>query len=137
MTNSPAPSLLYPPAAPPTEATPRPIDPQDTLQLARIAAEIAPGRGYIAFIQAELQRLVRDPATLRYRQAVLADALALPELVTGLGGFLALAENLEGFIGFASRREDGLRQVVLRLGELENYLASVEHLHALLSGLAE
>jgi hypothetical protein len=89
---------------------------------------------YTGQIQAILTDLCPDPATIVYRQDVLADLLRLPELATRMEKLLPrLAGLAQG--GSSHWEAAGVFQVTARLAELEVYVACVQELLATLEAV--
>ena len=64
------------------------------LRLNDILAAFTPDRGHQREIQNLFARLPRDPQVISYRQAVLDDLLANPELAERFGSLLPLIDSL-------------------------------------------
>ncbi len=75
-------------------------------------------------------RLPRDPETLSYRQDILDDLLALPDLTEK---FSALLPVIDSLFNYAYRSEEmrSLYEVIWRIGELQNIVDCFEGLRAL------
>jgi DNA mismatch repair protein MutS len=80
-------------------------------------------------IESVLLRPPRDPAVIRYRQDILADLLAAPELAARMAGLMPALKSLGRSHVRAGRERSTLHQVVARLGELENFVNCVGVLH--------
>jgi DNA mismatch repair protein MutS len=75
-----------------------------------------------------LCRLIQDPEVIRYRQDVLEDLLAHPNLVERLESLFPVIDSL---VQYAYRREygaDSLQEVIWRMGELQNVLDCIQGL---------
>ena len=70
-----------------------------------------------------LYELCTDPATIRYRQEVLADAVASSELRTLFAQLQPMLHELAYFTKTRTEQSSPLQQAVWRLGELETYVA--------------
>jgi hypothetical protein len=70
-----------------------------------------------------LYELCTDPATIRYRQEVLADAVASSELRKLFAQLQPMLHELAYFTKTRTEQSSPLQQAVWRLGELETYVA--------------
>lgn len=70
-----------------------------------------------------LYELCTDPAAIRYRQEVLADAVASSELRTLFAQLQPMLHELAYFTKTRTEQSSPLQQAVWRLGELETYVA--------------
>ena len=70
-----------------------------------------------------LYELCQDPATIRYRQEVLADAVASAELRQIFAQLQPMLHELAYFTKTRTEQSSPLQQAVWRLGELETYVA--------------
>src|SRR6476469_4537029 len=107
------------------------------LRLDDILAAFTLDRGYQREIQTLFARLPCDPQVILYRQAVLDDLLANPELAEGFASLLPLIDSLfHSSGGYHSHREmSWLHEVVERAGELQNLIDCFEGMgQALRSG---
>lgn len=133
---SPTVSLLYPPGAVVPASPPVGVPSADDLALGPIVAALDADSRQPAFVARVLAELNSDPATIVYRQQVLADLLRLPELAAALRQTLPLLRGL----GEGPRRgwgdEPGLLQVAARLNELDVYVSCVEGVFAALDAVA-
>jgi len=107
------------------------------LRLDDILAAFTLDRGYQREIQTLFARLPCDPQVILYRQAVLDDLLANPELAERFASLLPLIDSLfHSSGGYHSHREmSWLHEVVERAGELQNLIDCFEGMgQALRSG---
>ncbi|MFN8504191.1 MutS-related protein [Kouleothrix sp.] len=128
MSEPTAPSLLYPPGgarAPSGHPAPSEAD----LGLASIARALDYDGRHSRFVAAVLAELNTDPATIRFRQDVLADLLANPDLAARCAALLPQLAELAN-AGRPSHWSDPipLVQVGARLAELDAYLTCVDGL---------
>ncbi|HLO31111.1 MAG TPA: hypothetical protein VK249_18325 [Anaerolineales bacterium] len=98
------------------------------LGLDEIIAAFASEREHQKEIRNLFSRLPRDPAVISYRQAVLDDLLANPELAERFTVLLPVIDSLFEYPGgYRSKREmDWLHEVVRRAGELQNMIDCFE-----------
>ena len=98
------------------------------LRLSDILTAFTPDRGHQREIQNLFSRLPRDPQVISYRQAVLDDLLANPELVERFTSLLPLIDSLfHSSGGYHSQRVmSWLHEVVERAGELQNLIDCFE-----------
>ena len=75
-----------------------------------------------------LYELCTDPATIRYRQEVLADAVASDELRKLFAQLQPMLHELAYFTKTRTDQSSPLQQAVWRLGELETYVACLKAL---------
>ncbi len=117
-------SLLWPtadgqaPAAPPASLD---ADCVRDLGLGDLIATLSPEPGDRRAVEQVLLRPCRDPAVIRYRQDILADLLAAPELAARLAGLMPAHKALGRSHVRTGRERSTLHQVVARLGELESF----------------
>jgi DNA mismatch repair protein MutS len=98
------------------------------LGLDEIIAAFTPDREHQKEIRDLFSRLPRDPGVIAYRQAVLDDLLANPELVERFTSLLPIIDSLFEYRGtYRSHREmTWLHEVVRRTGELQNMIDCFE-----------
>jgi len=100
------------------------------LRLDEIVASFTTERKHQKEIQDLFSRLPRDPDTIAYRQAVLDDLLANPELAERFTSILPVIDSLlesPAGGGYRSNREmPWLHQMVWRAGELQNIIDCFE-----------
>jgi hypothetical protein len=96
------------------------------LGLDDIVAAFTPDRGHQKEIRALLSRLPRDPAVITYRQAVLEDLLANPELAERLASLLPVMDALFKPSYRSEREMTRLHELVWRAGELQNIIDCFE-----------
>ena len=98
------------------------------LGLDEIIAAFTPDREHQKEIRNLFSRLPRDPVVITYRQAVLDDLLANPELVDRFASLLPVIDSLFEYRGtYRSHREmTWLHEVVRRTGELQNMIDCFE-----------
>jgi hypothetical protein len=77
-----------------------------------------------------LYELCMDREVIEYRQAVLADVIASPELRRILAGVRPMLHELAHFTKTRKEQSSTLQQAVWRLGELETYVACLGELGA-------
>lgn len=107
------------------------------LGVADLARGMSDDEGMRRAITAVLLHLTTDAAVLRYRQAVLDDLLAAPELVAQLNRLLPYIDDLSQMHHRGLQREAPLHEVTRRLGELETIVFVVQELDRTLSGVGE
>jgi DNA mismatch repair protein MutS len=98
------------------------------LRLDDIIAAFTSDRGQQGEIQNLFSRLPRDPRVISYRQAVLDDLLANPELAERFTFLFPVIDSLfQSSEGYRSHREmNRLHEVVERAGELQNLIDCFE-----------
>ena len=136
--NLPPISLLWPPAedAPPRALTPRLSEQAAAdLDLETTVNALSAGHGHAREIRAILLHLSDDPAVIRYRQDVIDDLLAHPELARGLDGLLPRLAELSHYRFFARPGQTPLHEVVWRVGQLEAYVECVQGLGAIFAAV--
>lgn len=121
-------SLLWPPDSDTTVSHRADPDVQVDLNVRRLVRALALSPIYEKHVQAILLTLTTDVATIHYRQAVIDDLLAAPELVQEFEGTLETILTLEQYLTAPQWRDNLLRQVAWRLSELERYVEAVESL---------
>lgn len=94
----------------------------DDLNLRLLIRRLAYTPAYEGHVRGILLNLGSDEQVIAYRQAVLSDLLAEPELVTQLEGVLQTILDLESYLSAPQWKENRLRQVAWRLSELDNYV---------------
>src|SRR5689334_19255779 len=98
------------------------------LRLDDLIAAFTLDRGQQREIQNLFSRLPRDPQVISYRQAILDDLLANPELAERFTSLLPLIDSVSHSpTGYHSNREmTWLHEVVERAGQLQNLIDSYE-----------
>src|SRR5512139_881748 len=91
-----------------------------------ILAAFAPGLAHQKEIRALFSRLPRDPQVIAYRQAVLEDLLANPDLAERLAALLPVIDSFFEYTYRAEREMSWLHEVVWRAGELQNVIDCFE-----------
>ncbi len=136
--NLPPISLLWPPAedAPPRALTPRLSEQAAAdLDLETTVNALSAGHGHAREIRAILLHLSDDPAVIRYRQDVIDDLLAHPELARGLDDLLPRLAELSHYRFLARPGQTPLHEVVWRVGQLEAYVECVQGLGAIFAAV--
>ncbi len=77
-------------------------------------------------------QLVQDAGIIRYRQEILADLQALPELADGLSALLPTLDSLARYSYVAEQDLGSLHEVAWRIGELQNITGCIDGLAGLL-----
>jgi DNA mismatch repair protein MutS len=111
-------SLLWPEGKP-TATWPVSAEVIRDLELEAVVAALCPHGPYREIVSAVMFQLCLEPATIRYRQAVLADLLAQPQLTGALQELLPLLDELALFSHRQLGDDTRLHEVVARAGELE------------------
>ena len=135
--NLPPISLLWPPAedAPPRALTPRLAEQTAAdLDLETTVSALGAAHGHAREIRAILLHLCDDPAVIRYRQDVIDDLLAHPELARGLEDLLPRLAELNQYRFSLRPGQTPLHEVVWRIGQLEAYVECVQGLRAIFAG---
>lgn len=96
------------------------------LGLEDIVAAFAPDRDHQKEIRDLFSRLPRDPEVIAYRQAVLEDILANPDLADRLRALLPAIDSLFRASYHSEREMTWLHEVIWRAGELQNILDCFE-----------
>ncbi len=96
------------------------------LRLNDIIAAFTPDRGQQREIQNLFSRLPRDPQVISYRQAVLDDLLANPELAERFSSLFPVIDSLFQSSYHSHREMSWLHEVVERAGELQNLIDCFE-----------
>jgi DNA mismatch repair protein MutS len=96
------------------------------LGMDEIITAFAPDRGYFREIQPLFQRLPCDPHVITYRQAVLDDLLANPELAEKLASLIPLIHSLFEFSRRPNVEMSWLHEVVRRAEELQTIIECFE-----------
>lgn len=105
------------------------------LGLDEIIAAFTPDRGHQKEIRDLFSRLPRDPDVIAYRQAVLDDLLANPELAERFASLLPVFDSLFQASFHSEREMTWLHEVVWRAGELQSIIDCLEGMgEMLLSG---
>ncbi|GAB4420658.1 MAG: DNA mismatch repair protein MutS [Anaerolineae bacterium] len=126
-------SLLWPPGHQ-ADLTPRLCDRTFTdLDLQTVLAGLGATHRRAGATRAVLLSLCDDPTVIAYRQDMLADLLAAPELVADLEALLPLVDGLERFSYLPAAGQTPLHEVVWRVGQLESYVTCVQALHRALT----
>lgn len=135
--NLPPISLLWPPA----EDAPRALAPRlgeqtaTDLDLDTTVRALTAAHGHAREIRAILLHLCDDPAVIRYRQDVIDDLLAHPELARGLEDLLPRLAELNQYRFALRPGQTPLHEVVWRVGQLEAYVECVQGLRAIFSAV--
>src|SRR5215212_9932659 len=96
------------------------------LGLDAILAAFAPEREHQKEIRDLFSRLPRDPQVISYRQAVLEDLLANPEVAEGFASLLPVIDSLFQSSSHSKREMSWLHEIVERAGELQNIIDCFE-----------
>jgi DNA mismatch repair protein MutS len=105
------------------------------LGLDEIIAAFASDREYQKQIQILFYRLPRDPDVIVYRQAVLEDLLANPELTERFTSLLPVIHSLFEYSYRLEPEMNWLHEVVRRVGELQNMIDCYEGMGQILEAL--
>ncbi len=127
-------SLLWPPDVDPRHIARPPrlsADAAKDLDLDRTANALASAFGHQGAIRDILRYLCDDPAVIAYRQDILADLIAYPDLAAAVAVVLPRLHELESFAFGARPGQSSLYEVVWRVGQLEAYVEVVEGLHTI------
>jgi DNA mismatch repair ATPase MutS len=126
-------SLLWPPGHQP-DLSPRLSDRTIAdLDLQTVLAALGETHRRMGATRAVLLSLCDDPAVIAYRQDLLDDLLAAPELVADLEALIPLVDGLERFSYLPAAGQTPLHEVVWRVGQLESYVTCVQALHTVLT----
>lgn len=100
------------------------------LGLDEIIAAFTPDREHQKEIRKLFSRLPRDPDVINYRQAVLDDLLANPELADRFASLLPVIDSLVEYHGahLSHHEMTWLHEVIWRAGELQNMIDCIEGL---------
>ena len=128
-------SLLWPPGESNRASVPLSNPAVEDLALERIVQALDVTGRHAGAIRTILCQLCLEPAVIQYRQEVLADLLALPELVAELQ---ALMPELAALLAPGSTwpGESPLMPAVARLAELDRYVACLDQLKVVLDNAA-
>ncbi len=96
------------------------------LGLDEIIAAFTPDHEHQKEIQKIFSRLPRDPGVITYRQAVLDDLLANPELEEKFASLLPVIDSLFKYSYRSNRGMTWLHEIVWRAGELQNIIDCIE-----------
>jgi hypothetical protein len=107
------------------------------LGLEEIIAAFTPDRHSQKEIQALFYRLPRDPDMISYRQAVLEDLLANPELAERFTSLLPVINSLVESSHRLEREMPWLHEVVWRAGELQNIIDCLEGIGQILGAVED
>ena len=109
------------------------------LRVDDIVAAFTPDRGHQKEIRDLFSRLPRDPDVIAYRQAVLEDLLANPELAERFASLLPVIDSLVEYSGrYRSKPEmTWLHEVIWRAGELQNIIDCFEGMGEILQSLED
>ncbi len=121
-------SLLWPAGGPAQADRPLSSAAIHDLALEALVAGMCPHGPHQDALRTVLYQLCQDPATLAYRQAILADLLHRPALATALESLLPLLDELMLFTHPHFANETALHQVIQRAGELRLLVDCVQHL---------
>ncbi len=102
------------------------------LALERIVQALDADRRHARAIRAILCELCADPETIAYRQEILADILADSPLADSLHALLPELAALANSGGSSWPGDSPLMPVIMRLRELDRYVACIDHLRAVL-----
>ena len=105
------------------------------LGLDAIILAFTPDREHQKEIRNLFSRLPRDPEVISYRQAVLDDLLANPELAEGLTSLLPVIDSLFHYTYRSKREMSWLHEVVERTGELQSIIDCFEGMGQILGAL--
>jgi DNA mismatch repair protein MutS len=121
-------SLLWP-AGTPAAVWKIPAETIRDLELESVMAALCPHESYREVLVPIVYNLCLDPATIRYRQDVLADLQAQPKLAAVLKNLLPVLDELALF-SYQQRTTESttLHEVVARVGELELLNEAVDQL---------
>jgi hypothetical protein len=124
-------SLLWPAGAARPRAAPAAW--ADDLALEPLARALALSSRHTATVRGVLGELCANPATIGYRQDVLADLLDRPALAAALEGLLPALAGAAAAGASRWAGEAGIFQIAGRLSELEAYIDAVRGLSAALA----
>jgi hypothetical protein len=124
-------SLLYPKGAGTTSSQESEIlglslGAMHDLGLDEIITAFTPEREHQKEIRALFSRLPRDPQVIAYRQAVLEDLLANPDLAERLAALLPAIDSFFEYSYRSGQEMSWLHEVVWRAGELQNVIDCFE-----------
>ena len=107
------------------------------LGLDKIIAAFTPDREHQKEIRKLFSRLPRDPQVINYRQAVLDDLLANPELVERFTFLLPVIDSLVEYRGAYRYHHEmtWLHEVIWQVGELQNMIDCLESMHQIFHSL--
>ena len=120
-------SLLWPDDTP-AKTWPIPPETIRDLELEAIVAAICPHGPYREAVATIMTQVCLEPDTIRYRQQVVADLQAQPQLAAALRGLLPLLDELALFSYRKSGDDSSLHEVVARAGELELLIEAIDQL---------
>lgn len=100
------------------------------LDLERLVNALAAPHGYHTAIREILLYLCDNADVIRYRQDVLDDLLAHPDLARDLAALLPKIQELESYRFSARPGQSSLYEIVWRVGQLEAYVDAVNGLNA-------
>jgi ABC-type branched-subunit amino acid transport system ATPase component len=106
------------------------------LALDALVNALALSSRYTGVVRATLSALCTDPHTIAYRQAILADLLARPDLAAALEAALPALATAAAAGTSHWADEAAIFQVAGRVAELETYVGAVTGLHAALEAAA-
>jgi DNA mismatch repair ATPase MutS len=107
------------------------------LRLDELISAFTPDRESRRDIQTLFQRLPRDPDVISYRQAVLEDLLAHPELTEKLAFLVPVIHSLFEFSHRSRSEMSWLHEVVRRAEELQNIIDCLEGMGQILDAMGE
>ena len=99
----------------------------------RVATAICPDPQQAKRTQGLLTTLCQDPRVITYRQMILGDLLAMPDLMAGLAELQPLLADLSSYRVGSTARGVRLNQLAWRLGQLDLYVTCVQKLTVLLT----
>ncbi len=102
------------------------------LNLTRLVRSIALSPQYETYVAGILLNFTTDVDVICYRQAIINDLLANPQLVEQLYVLLEEITTLEGYLTAPQWKDNVLRQVAWRLSELQRYVDTVHSLNDIL-----
>jgi hypothetical protein len=105
------------------------------LGIDEIIAAFTPDREYQKEIQTLFYRLPRNPDVITYRQAVLDDLLANPELVERFSSLFPVINSLFEYSYRSKPEMSWLHEVVWRAGELQNIIDCFEGIGQILEAV--
>lgn len=107
------------------------------LNLNALTRHLVLDSSHTRLVEALLLHFTMEPEVIRYRQAVIADLLAAPDLLARLEGVLNTITGLEQYLRAPQWQENELRRVAWRLSELAHYVDAITELDEVLSAAPE
>ena len=120
-------SLLWPDGAP-AKTWQIPAETTRDLEMEAIVAAFCPHGPYREAVAAIMTQLCLEPDAICYRQQVVDDLQAQPQLAAALRGLLPLLDELALFSYRKSGDDSSLHEVVARAGELELLIEATDQL---------